>query len=501
MKSLRITKENIIYIIAFVCDLLSIGAMKLAAGSRAFANVYSGTVYHYISLTVGTLTGFIPLSLVEILLYVLLLLILADFLRQMLHIGMGVSAFLRSSSAVSTTPSISYLGKSPVKEAVACADSKTSFSMKPKCLSAILVMILKHISIFLLHVFLIASLLFTLYVFNCGINYRRSSFSVEAELTAVQEDVNEETLVSMCEYIIENINDTTNRLVSSAYNETSSPVYGDYGEGDVTTHEDSELNSGDIASRSDEHDSNHRNSISNGNIYGDSNSGEMFNAGVFSPFRLSNGAYIGQTMSSPRAAASFLWTVGKTGQSAMAKIGQKYERLAGPYPFPKPVLNSLLLSVQQTTGVYSPFTIEANYNRDIPYYDIPFTICHELSHLKGYMQEEEANFIAILATIGSDDMYYNYSGFVSAWVYAGNALYKINPAKFSELYGTINAYTLQDLKYNNEYWDQYKSKISEVHEEINDAYLKSNGQTHGVQSYGHVTDLMVTYFAEHGELR
>ena len=112
-------------------------------------------------------------------------------------------------------------------------------------------------------------------------------------------------------------------------------------------------------------------------------------------------------------------------------LGQRYRRLSGHYPYPKPILNTWILSVQQTTGVYSPFTVEANYNRDIAYYDIPFTICHELSHLRGYMQEEEANFIGVLATIGADDLYFNYSGYVSAWVYAGNALARIDSTAFA----------------------------------------------------------------------
>ena len=32
----------------------------------------------------------------------------------------------------------------------------------------------------------------------------------------------------------------------------------------------------------------------------------------------------------------------------------------------------------------------------MPFYNIPHTICHELSHLKGYMREDEANFIGYL---------------------------------------------------------------------------------------------------------
>ena len=86
----------------------------------------------------------------------------------------------------------------------------------------------------------------------------------------------------------------------------------------------------------------------------------------------------------------------------MIRLGQSYPQLDGYYPYPKPLINSRLLSVQQLCGIYSPFTIEANYNREMPYYNIPHTICHELSHLKGFMREDEANFIGYLACIGSD---------------------------------------------------------------------------------------------------
>ena len=171
-----------------------------------------------------------------------------------------------------------------------------------------------------------------------------------------------------------------------------------------------------------------------------------------------------------------------------------------PKELAEQIFATWMLSVQQTTGVYSPFTVEANYNRDIAYYDIPFTICHELSHLRGYMQEEEANFIGVLATIGADDLYFNYSGYVSAWVYAGNALARIDSSAFAALYARINARTRQDMLYNNAYWKQFEGKPAEAHEQLHDAYLKMQGQATGVRSYGHVTDLMLEYFAKNGTL-
>ena len=82
----------------------------------------------------------------------------------------------------------------------------------------------------------------------------------------------------------------------------------------------------------------------------------------------------------------------------MFSLGATYPELSGYYPQPKGLLFPAFLSVQNLSGIYSPFTIEANYNSAMVSYNLPFTICHELSHLRGFMQEEEANFITSYIT-------------------------------------------------------------------------------------------------------
>ena len=369
-----------LYLLALLLDLLALAANQLAARSSAFANAYSHYVYRVLSLGIGSVIGLLPFSVVELLLYATLLFVLFDFVKQL----------RRAIRAAVTHPLRRFLG----------------------------------------HLFLILSALLVLYVFLCGINYHRTSFSQEAGLSVTLDEhgtvYDEADLIALCDYLVTEINATEAQL-------------------DVS--------------------------------------------------------FIGQTMETPKASAAWLWHAGRTGQRAMEKLGHRYRRLSGHYPFPKPILNTWLLSIQQTTGVYSPFTVEANYNRDIAYYDIPFTICHELSHLRGYMQEEEANFIGVLATIGADDLYFNYSGYVSAWVYAGNALARIDSTAFATLYARINARTRQDMLYNNAYWKHFEGKPAEAHEQLNDAYLKIQGQATGVRSYGHVTDLMLEYFAKNGTLK
>lgn len=99
---------------------------------------------------------------------------------------------------------------------------------------------------------------------------------------------------------------------------------------------------------------------------------------------------------------------------AMQILGETYPDFKGYYPKPKGIFVSEILSYQSLTGIYSPFTIEANYNTDMQTYNIPFTECHELSRLRGFMQEEEANFIAFLACTGTERVDFQYSGYLMA---------------------------------------------------------------------------------------
>ena len=430
-----------VYLLVLLLDLLALAANQLAIHSSTFADVYSHYVYRVLSLGIGSVMGLLPFSVVELLLYATILFVLFDFVKQLCRAVRAGAGCLHPAPGSQTQAVRASQASLAHAETATNSKGTTSGSAETQsdepqqkhtcaaCPTHLLTAVARPLRHFLGHLFLLLSTLLVLYVFLCGINYHRTSFSEEAGLSVTIDAhgtvYDEADLIALCDYLVTEINDTEAQL-------------------DVPC--------------------------------------------------------IGQTAETPKPSAAWLWHAGRTGQRAMEKLGQRYHRLSGHYPYPKPILNTWILSVQQTTGVYSPFTVEANYNRDIAYYDIPFTICHELSHLRGYMQEEEANFIGVLATIGADDLYFNYSGYVSAWVYAGNALARIDSTAFATLYARINARTRQDMLYNNAYWQQFEGKPAEAHEQLNDAYLKMQGQATGVRSYGHVTDLMLEYFAKNGTL-
>lgn len=185
---------------------------------------------------------------------------------------------------------------------------------------------------------------------------------------------------------------------------------------------------------------------------------------------------------------------------AMTELSGQYPQLAIDYPQPKPLLVSRILSVQGVTGVYSPFTVEANYNAEMTAYNIPFTMCHELSHLCGFMREDEANFIGWLACRQSQNTAFRYSSAMLGWINCTNELAQIDPVAHQELAAMLPEEIWEELRVNNAFWEKYEGKASEMHEQVNDAYLKANGQEEGVRTYERMVELIVSYYQKSGDL-
>lgn len=174
-----------------------------------------------------------------------------------------------------------------------------------------------------------------------------------------------------------------------------------------------------------------------------------------------------------------------------------YPTLTAGYSAPKAVLASRLMSWCDITGIFIPFTFEANVNVDVPDYSQPATMCHELSHLRGYMREDEANFIAYLACRNSENVEFQYSGAMLAFVYVNNALYSADSELGQEIFDTLHPGVQRDFAYNSAYWKQFEGPVSEISGAVNDSYLKANGQDDGVKSYGRMVDLLLAEYRAH----
>lgn len=202
----------------------------------------------------------------------------------------------------------------------------------------------------------------------------------------------------------------------------------------------------------------------------------------------------------------------KLGETALGRLGTDLEQpaderlalLTGFYSRPKYFWKSDFFSQQGIMGYYFPFTLEANYN-DIMYIaNHPDSACHELSHLKGFIFEDEANFIAYLAGVNSGNDFFVYSSTLQAILYVTNQLNEVLP-RDSELRQTaavLNELSVKDSCFlREETWEEVEKDaifdtefVNKVSDEFVDNNLKLNGVEDGMVSYGRMVELLLKYY-------
>ena len=178
------------------------------------------------------------------------------------------------------------------------------------------------------------------------------------------------------------------------------------------------------------------------------------------------------------------------------QVEELFPCLEGTSLRPKKMLFSRLMSKMGFTGIYFPFTGESNINVDPPGSTTPFTIAHELAHQRGVTAEQEANFVGIMACITSGKTAYVYAGYLTGLTYLSNALYQADPEAWQDISAQLCQEIRTDWADNSAYWSSMESTVTEVSETVYDGYLKAQGQTLGMQSYGACVDLLVAYFSQ-----
>ena len=182
-------------------------------------------------------------------------------------------------------------------------------------------------------------------------------------------------------------------------------------------------------------------------------------------------------------------------------ITDAYDKVKDGYPFfinfdsrAKPIMLSTVMSDAGITGIYSFFTGEPNINMDYPDYNLPFTVAHEFAHQRGISRENEANFMAFLVCINSEDPFIRYSGYLNIYEYLVSALYSTDKELYKEVSEGLVESARLDIKASSAVTRAHKdSWFNKLNDRLNDSYLKFNG-TEGVVSYGYVVRLAVAYY-------
>ena len=186
---------------------------------------------------------------------------------------------------------------------------------------------------------------------------------------------------------------------------------------------------------------------------------------------------------------------------AYQNLPEEYDYLKKEYPRVKPAISSVVMSNIHITGIYPYILPEAIINAETPIMCLPHTICHEMAHQRGFAREDEANYIAYLACISSDNPLFVYSGYYTAFTYAMNQLFLYDQNACEEIVAKVNSGIWLDSIEEGNFWKQYQTISSEFSSNINNTYLTIMDVDDGVHSYGRMIDLILAEAKRNGTIK
>ena len=192
-------------------------------------------------------------------------------------------------------------------------------------------------------------------------------------------------------------------------------------------------------------------------------------------------------------------------------LSEQLPSLDGRVYRPKSMMFSWLMSRMGYTGIYFALTGEANININAPGFLMPATIAHELAHQLGVFAEDEANLVAVLACVTSENTVYEYAGYLMGLMRLLSALTIEDPEAGLEISESLSDLVVGDWQHNFDYWQSQKTvntgvgvidtaltavteTVSDAVDSVYDSFLRSNDQELGIKSYGAYLNLLVEYF-------
>lgn len=179
---------------------------------------------------------------------------------------------------------------------------------------------------------------------------------------------------------------------------------------------------------------------------------------------------------------------------AWERAGLADPRLAGAEPVLRDCTLSFAMKLGGISGIYWPFSAEPHVNTLPPVHQRVFSALHEVAHQRGFAREDEANFLAVLVGSASDDPTLAYPVALTAFRELHRSLRSAAPERATALaIGTPPALR-RDIDALIAFWtprSPTQQALRSLSTQVNDTYLKSQGQRLGVASYGRMVDLLL----------
>ncbi len=126
----------------------------------------------------------------------------------------------------------------------------------------------------------------------------------------------------------------------------------------------------------------------------------------------------------------------------------------------KPSVYGYLMQHLGIQGYYNPITGEAQVNRFLPSFMLPFVVVHEMAHQAGIAAEDDANLLAYTISIQSEDPTFRYSAYLNMWLYNHSRLKRRDSVMANNMKAMLNNVTLQHLDTLQQIRDRYRSDFS-----------------------------------------
>lgn len=187
-------------------------------------------------------------------------------------------------------------------------------------------------------------------------------------------------------------------------------------------------------------------------------------------------------------------------KKAMSGLAKEYPRFSGYISTPKPIQGSYFMYYTNMIGIYFPFSLEANYSTYLNDVNFPYTACHELAHVKGYIYENEADYFAFLACIKSENLLLQYSGYINVLYYLEDDYFSMVDWDTYEQQVKVSDLVWKDAEC---YTDQIVEEVEKVESFINEEAVEAAGDAftetylayYGAEAnYNEVTKLILRYY-------
>ncbi len=152
----------------------------------------------------------------------------------------------------------------------------------------------------------------------------------------------------------------------------------------------------------------------------------------------------------------------------------------------KPSVFGFLMQHFAIQGYYNPFTGEAQVNKYLPSFMLPFVVCHEMAHQSGIAAEDDANLLSYALSTSVNDSCFKYSAYFNLWLYTHARLRAKDPALAHQLARELNPVSAQHIETLRQIRKKYQSGLSDYSGLLYDEYLKMFHQKDGIESYNRV---------------